>query len=48
MSGVYNISCFYYRIGAYDSVKQKYQEISGAKGGLNLLGVRIAAGQINQ
>ncbi|XP_023324437.1 mitochondrial uncoupling protein 2 isoform X1 [Eurytemora carolleeae] len=32
------------RIGGYESVKQKYQEISGAKDGFNLMGVRIAAG----
>jgi len=32
------------RIGAYETVKQKYIQISGAEGTLTLLGVRIAAG----
>ena len=32
------------RIGAYETVKQKYVQISGAEGTLTLLGVRIAAG----
>jgi len=32
------------RIGAYETVKETYQEMTGAKGGLNLLAVRIAAG----
>jgi len=32
------------RIGAYESVKEAYQEMTGATGGLSLLAVRIAAG----
>jgi len=32
------------RIGAYESVKETYQELTGATGGLSLLAVRIAAG----
>ena len=32
------------RIGAYDSVKNKYMEMSGVTGGVQLMGVRIAAG----
>lgn len=32
------------RIGAYDMVKNKYMEISGVSGGLQLMGVRVAAG----
>jgi len=32
------------RIGAYETVKESYQEMTGATGGLNLLAVRIAAG----
>ena len=32
------------RIGAYEPVKQKYIQMSGAESSLSLLGVRIAAG----
>eukprot|EP00092_Neocalanus_flemingeri_P036129 GFUD01039334.1.p1 GENE.GFUD01039334.1~~GFUD01039334.1.p1 ORF type:complete len:321 (+),score=64.38 GFUD01039334.1:51-1013(+) len=32
------------RIGAYESVKNKYMEMSGVTGGFQMLGVRIAAG----
>ena len=32
------------RIGAYESVKETYQEMTGVTGGVGLLGVRIAAG----
>ena len=32
------------RIGAYEQVKETYQEWTGVTGGLGLLGVRIAAG----
>merc|ERR1719192_1195325 len=32
------------RIGAYETVKDAYQDLTGAKGGLNMLAVRIAAG----
>ena len=32
------------RIGAYESVKNKYMEMSGVTGGVQLMGVRIAAG----
>lgn len=32
------------RIGAYESVKNKYMELSGVTGGLEMMGVRIAAG----
>ena len=32
------------RIGAYEPVKQKYIQLSGAESSLSLLGVRIAAG----
>ena len=32
------------RIGAYEQVKETYQELTGVTGGLGLLGVRIAAG----
>ena len=32
------------RIGAYDAVKNKYMEVLGVSGGLQLMGVRIAAG----
>eukprot|EP00092_Neocalanus_flemingeri_P028754 GFUD01031218.1.p1 GENE.GFUD01031218.1~~GFUD01031218.1.p1 ORF type:complete len:326 (+),score=37.65 GFUD01031218.1:212-1189(+) len=32
------------RIGAYESVKNKYMEMSGVTGGIQLMGVRIAAG----
>jgi len=32
------------RIGAYEPVKDRYQEITGVTGGIGLLGVRVAAG----
>jgi len=32
------------RIGAYEPVKQKYMDMSGAQGGFQMMGVRIAAG----
>merc|ERR1712215_577344 len=32
------------RIGAYDAVKNRYIEVLGVSGGLQLMGVRIAAG----
>ena len=32
------------RIGAYETVKNKYMELSGVTGGLEMMGVRIAAG----
>lgn len=32
------------RIGAYETVKESYQEMTGAKGGFSMLAVRIAAG----
>jgi len=32
------------RIGAYDAVKNKYMEVLGVSGGLQLMGIRIAAG----
>jgi len=32
------------RIGAYDSVKTKYMEMTGVTGGVQLMGVRVAAG----
>jgi len=32
------------RIGAYDTVKNKYMELSGVSGGWELMGVRVAAG----
>merc|ERR1719334_1074433 len=32
------------RIGAYEPVKNKYLELTGVSGGLELMGIRIAAG----
>ena len=33
------------RIGAYETVRETYKEMTGAKEGLSLLAVRIAAGR---
>eukprot|EP00088_Acartia_fossae_P004582 TRINITY_DN11970_c0_g1_i2.p1 TRINITY_DN11970_c0_g1~~TRINITY_DN11970_c0_g1_i2.p1 ORF type:complete len:315 (-),score=56.72 TRINITY_DN11970_c0_g1_i2:538-1482(-) len=32
------------RIGGYESVREKYQDLTGAKSGVQMLGVRVAAG----
>ena len=32
------------RIGAYESVREQYKEMTGAKEGVQLLAVRVAAG----
>jgi hypothetical protein len=39
------ISYYYFRIGAYDSVKKFYQEATGISSGAGLMAVRVAAGR---
>ena len=34
------------RIGAYETVKDQYSEMTGAQGGMQMLAVRIAAGTL--